>query len=83
MKTSALIRPLLAGAAHAETSYERDRREQVEKAQDCLDGVKQAGEIDRMQREQEERGRIYKPQQRHLPGGNPGLSPSPATAHWR
>lgn len=38
-------------------------RAQQQKAQDYLNGVKQAGEIDRMQREQEERDRIYKPQQ--------------------
>ena len=38
-------------------------RAQQQKAQDYLNGVRQAGEIDRMQREQEERDRIYKPQQ--------------------
>jgi hypothetical protein len=38
-------------------------RAQQQKAQDYLNGVKQAGEIDRMQREQEERDRIYKPQE--------------------
>ena len=45
---------------------ERDRqydRAQQQTAQDYLNGVRQAGEIDRMQREQEELDRIYKPQQ--------------------
>ena len=35
-------------------------RAQQQKAQAYLDGVKQAGEIDRMQREQQERDRIFK-----------------------
>jgi len=35
-------------------------RAQQQKAQDYLNGVRQAGEIDRMQREQEERDKIFK-----------------------
>ncbi len=38
-------------------------RAQQQKAQDYLEGVRQAGEIDRMQREQEERDKYLKPQQ--------------------
>ena len=38
-------------------------RAQQQKAQDYLNGVKQAGEIDQMQRDQEERDRIFKSQQ--------------------
>ena len=38
-------------------------RAQQQKAQDYLNAVRQAGEIDRMQREQEERDKFLKPQQ--------------------
>jgi hypothetical protein len=38
-------------------------RAQQQKAQDYLNAVRQAGEIDRMQREQEERDKYLKPQQ--------------------